>query len=121
MPAIEKQVVHKVAHDPEFLALIKKKNAISFSLTAIMLLVYFGFAALLALNPQTLAKPLGGATLGIGLGIGVIVFACVLTGLYVRWANTQYDSLIQKLNARLAQKQALEANEIVDGEGASNL
>jgi hypothetical protein len=47
--------------------------------------------------------------------------ACVLTGFYVHWANTQYDSLIQKLNARLAQKQALEANEIAGGEGASSL
>jgi uncharacterized membrane protein (DUF485 family) len=108
MSMIEKEVVHKVVHDPEFLALIKKKNAISFSLMAIMLLVYFGFAALLALSPQTLAKPIGSATLGIALGIGVILVACVLTGIYVRWANTEYDSLIQKLNARLAEKQLTE-------------
>ncbi len=121
MPEIEKKAVGKVVHDPEFLALIKKKNAISFSLMAIMLLVYFGFAALLALSPQTLAKPIGGATLGIILGIGVILVACVLTGIYVRWANTEYDSLIKKLNARLVEKQALQTNTITDDEGASRL
>lgn len=110
MPEIEKPLAHKVVHDPEFLALVKKRNAISLSLTALMLLVYFGFAALLALSPQTLANPIGGATLGIALGIGVILFACVLTGFYVRWANTEYDSLIQKLNARWADQQAEEIN-----------
>jgi uncharacterized membrane protein (DUF485 family) len=108
MPEIDKQLVAKVVHDPEFLALIKKKNTISLSLTALMLLVYFGFAALLALSPQTLAAPVGSATLGIVLGLGVILFACILTGLYVRWANTEYDSLIKKLNARLAAKQVEE-------------
>lgn len=121
MPKLEQQLVRKVVHDPEFLALIKKKNAISFSLMAIMLLTYFGFAALLALSPQTLAKPMGGATLGIALGLGVILVACVLTGIYVRWANTEYDSLIQKLNARLAEKQLLEASEQnTDDAGAGN-
>lgn len=122
MPEIEHPAVEKVVHDPEFLALIKKKNAISFSLMAIMLLVYFGFAALLALSPQTLARPIGGATLGIVLGIGVILIACVLTGIYVRWANTEYDSLIKKLNARLVEKQALKTNPtIADDEGANRL
>lgn len=98
--------VEKVVHDPEFLALVKKKNAISFSLTALMLLVYFGFAILLAYAPDFLAAPVGSATLGIPFGIGVIIIACILTGIYVRWANTQYDSLIAHLNARLAQKNA---------------
>jgi len=97
-------VIQKVVHDPEFLALIKKKNTISFSLTAVMLAVYFGFAIALAYFPEALAARVGNATLGIPLGIGVIILACVLTGIYVRWANTKYDSLIAHLNARLADK-----------------
>ena len=99
-------LVQKVVHDPEFLALVKKKNTISFSLTALMLVVYFGFVSLLAFAPDLLSATFGSATLGIPLGIGVILVACILTGIYVRWANTQYDSLIAQLNARLAQKNA---------------
>lgn len=110
----DSKIVKRVIHDPEFLALIKKKNTISFSLTALMLLVYFGFAVLLAYAPDLMAAPVGSATLGIPLGIGVIIFACVLTGLYVRWANTKYDSLIAHLNARLADK-----NKKDEGENAS--
>jgi len=109
MPEKEKLRAHQVVHDPKFLALVKKRNAISLSLTALMLLVYFGFAALLALAPQSLAAPIGSATLGIALGIGVILFTCVLTGFYVRWANTEYDALIGELKTRLAAKHAEEA------------
>ena len=109
MPQVPKPDVHKVVHDPEFLALVTKRNAISYSLTVIMLVVYFSFALLLAYSPQSLAAPFGSATVGIAFGIGVILIACVLTGVYVRWANTQYDSLIKKLNARLAAKEAAEA------------
>ena len=101
----DSKIVEKVIHDPEFLALIKKKNAISFSLTALMLLIYFGFAALLAYAPELLAARVGNATLGIPLGIGVIIAACILTGIYVAWANTKYDSLIAHLNARLKDKE----------------
>ena len=100
----EVPVAQKVIHDPEFLALIKKKNTISFSLTALMLLVYFGFIITLAYFPEALAASVGNATMGIPFGIGVIILACVLTGIYVRWANTKYDSLIAKLNARLMEK-----------------
>src|SRR5687768_8971330 len=105
MPQSQPPDVHKVVHDPEFLALVKKRNAISFSLTAIMLVVYFGFAFILAYNPRALAAPFGNTTLGIPFGIGVILIACVLTGIYVRWANSEYDSLIKKLNARLVEKE----------------
>ena len=105
-PQVADRLVEKVVHDPEFLALIKKKNTISFSLTAVMLLLYFGFAVTLAYFPEALASSVGNATLGIPFGIGVIVLACILTGLYVRWANTKYDSLIARLNARLADKNA---------------
>ncbi len=96
---------HQTVHDPVFLALVKKKNRISNVLTAIMLLLYFGFAALLAFSPQTLAAPFGAATIGIPFGIGVIVVACILTGIYVRWANSEYDTMIVQLKERLAAKE----------------
>jgi uncharacterized membrane protein (DUF485 family) len=93
---------HAVTQDPEFRELVKSKNAISTTLTVLMLVVYFGFASLLAFAPQTLSAPAGSATIGIPIGIGVIIFAWILTGIYVRWANTKYDSLITHLKARIA-------------------
>lgn len=96
---------HQFVHDPVFLALVKKKNRISAVLTVLMLALYFGFAALLAFSPQTLAAPFGATTIGIPFGIGIILIACILTGIYVRWANSEYDSMIKELKQRLAEKE----------------
>jgi uncharacterized membrane protein (DUF485 family) len=92
---------HALTHDAEFQALVKRKNTISNVLTILMLVIYFGFVALLAWNPETFAGAVGRATLGIPVGIGIIIFAWILTGLYVRWANTKYDSMVAHLRERV--------------------
>lgn len=99
---------HALVHDAEFQQLVRRKNTISTTLTLVMLVVYFGFAALLAWNPAALAAPFGSATLGIPVGIGIIVFAWILTGIYVRWANTKYDAMIAHLKQRVAAHQITE-------------
>jgi uncharacterized membrane protein (DUF485 family) len=87
--------------DPEFVQLTKSKNRISIVLTSVMLLAYFGFVFLLAFNPQVLsAKVMGSATLGIPVGIGVIALAWLLTGVYVRWANKNYDEAVARIKAK---------------------
>ncbi len=71
---------------------------VAFWLSAAMLVIYFGFILLIAFDKPllgTLITP--GLSLGILLGALVIVFAWVLTMIYVRWANTSYDEKIAKL------------------------
>jgi uncharacterized membrane protein (DUF485 family) len=36
-------------------------------------------------------------TLGIPIGMGVIVFTIVITGIYVRRANSEFDALTQDI------------------------
>ena len=67
-------------------------------LTAIMLLVYFSFILLIAFYPEVLgAKVSEGSmiTVGIPVGIAIIIFAFVLTGIYVRRANREFDVLLE--------------------------
>jgi uncharacterized membrane protein (DUF485 family) len=63
-----------------------------------MLAIYFGFILLIAFDKPlmgTLLTP--GLSLGILLGVVVILSAWVLTTIYVRWANRVYDEKIAKL------------------------
>ena len=63
------------------------------ALTATMTLVYAGFILLIAFNKPLLGTILvPGLSVGILLGVLLIVFAWVLIMIYVRWANTHYDS-----------------------------
>jgi uncharacterized membrane protein (DUF485 family) len=67
-------------------------------LTAIMVVVYFGFISLIAFNRALLAtRVVPGLTLGILLGVLVIVVSWVLTWVYVRWANAHYDARLDAL------------------------
>ena len=64
-----------------------------------MLIVYYGYIALIAFDKEFLAKPIGAGvtTIGIPIGMAVIVFSIVITGLYVRRANSEFDALTREI------------------------
>ncbi len=86
-------------HDPRYRTLLRRRSRFAWLLTAIMLAIYFGYILLVAFRRDLLALPVGDGvtTLGIPLGIGVILSGIVLTGIYVRRANREFDLLIDEL------------------------
>ena len=63
-----------------------------------MLVIYFGFILLVAFAKASLGTPITGVTtIGIPIGLFVIVSAFVLTGIYVRKANTAFDDLNRQI------------------------
>jgi uncharacterized membrane protein (DUF485 family) len=94
--------VHAMLASAEFRALVRRRWAVSLSLTAALFAAYYGFVLLIALRPALLARRIGAATtLGIPIAAGVIVAACALTVVYVLWANRVYDAAVARLRARL--------------------
>jgi uncharacterized membrane protein (DUF485 family) len=72
---------------------------VALTLTAAMVVLYFGFILLIAYGRAILAIQLvPGLTLGILLGALVIVISWVLTWIYVRWAAVHYDPGVQALD-----------------------
>lgn len=87
--------------DPEFKDLAGRKNRISLILTAVTLVIYYGFILLIAFKRDLFAEKIAGnVTFGIGLGIGVIIACWLLTGIYVRWANQRYDAMVARLQEK---------------------
>ena len=71
---------------------------VAISLTAAMMVTYFGFILLVAFNKPLLGTLVAsGLSLGILLGALTIVVAWALTWIYIRWANTHYDTSIRGL------------------------
>jgi len=82
----------------ELHALSAKRTRVATMLTILMVIIYFGFIALVAFGKGFLAALLApGLSWGILLGALVIIGAWVLTYVYVRWANTVYDEAISRL------------------------
>ena len=92
-------VVARIQANPKYQALKAKRSAFGWLLTLLMMVVYYGYIALIAFDKELLAKPLGAGvtTLGIPLGMGVIIFTIIITGIYVRRANSEFDSLTKQI------------------------
>jgi uncharacterized membrane protein (DUF485 family) len=71
---------------------------IALTLTLVMLAVYVGFILLVAFNKPLLGRLIvPGLSVGILLGVVVIIVAWVLTWWYIRWANQHYDASVREL------------------------
>jgi uncharacterized membrane protein (DUF485 family) len=96
--------VQQILEDPEFLKLVRQKNAVSLILTVVQLVIYFGFIGLIAYNKPYLATKIadGSAiTVGIPIAVGVIIVSWLLTGVYIWWANNTYDPMVKRVKERM--------------------
>ena len=101
--AIDPQI-DSIARSPQFQELVTERTRFGWILTGLMLVVYFGFIGLIAFDKALLAVKVGGtASLGLYLGVFVILFAFALTGIYVARANTRFDALSEALKRSVGQ------------------
>jgi uncharacterized membrane protein (DUF485 family) len=84
---------------PEFKQLVGRRWRISVLLTATLFVIYYGYILLVAANKPFMARRLGDGvtTIGIPLGVAVIVLSWVLTAIYVIWANRTHDGNVDRL------------------------
>ena len=88
-------IVDKIQSHPKYLELKKKRNSFGWLLTILMMVVYYGYIALIAFDKPLLAQRIGAGvtSLGVPIGLGVIIFTVVITAIYVRRANSEFDDL----------------------------
>ena len=77
-------IYQRIDTNPRFKELVAKRERFAWILSSIMLGLYVIFILLIAFQPQL-------------LGVGLILAAFILTGLYVRRANGEFDSLNQEI------------------------
>ena len=96
---MEDELVQKILRNPRYHELKSKRSKFGWWLTLAMMVVYYGFITLVAFDKALLATPLGAGvmTLGIPVGFGVILFTIVITAIYVKRANTEFDELSNEL------------------------
>ena len=71
---------------------------IAIILTALVVVLYFGFIALIAYRKELMGSlVMPGLSVGILLGSIVILASWLLTYIYIRWANKHYDERLDAL------------------------
>lgn len=90
----------RILNNPKYAELVRKRSSFAWLLSVVVLVIYYGFIMIIAFAPKFLGTPIsegGVATIGFPIGVGVILSAIALTGVYVYRANTEFDTLTKQL------------------------
>ena len=92
-------MVERVQRNPKYQQLKQARSRFGWTLAILMLIVYYGYIGLIAFDKEFLARPLGTGvtTIGIPIGMAVIVFTIAIVSIYVRRANSEYDALTRDI------------------------
>jgi uncharacterized membrane protein (DUF485 family) len=87
-----------VVDDSELEALAARRLRVALGLTGAMLVVYFGFILLITFAKDFMGRTItDGLSVGMALGVLVILATWVLTWAYVGWANRVYEPELARL------------------------
>ncbi len=89
-----------IRRNPRFAELVAKRTRFAGILAAIVLVVFYGFVLLVAFAPELIGKRLfegSNLTFGILAGLVQFIFFWVLTFVYVRRANGEFDDINKEL------------------------
>ena len=92
---MSQEIYRRIRDNPKFQTFVKKRNNFSIVMSILMIVAYYGYILLIAFNKPFVASKLneGGVTsIGIPMGLGVIIFTIIITWIYVSRANTEFDS-----------------------------
>ncbi|MCZ0964429.1 DUF485 domain-containing protein [Paracoccus benzoatiresistens] len=96
---MEQRLAERIAENPTYQTLKTKRSRFGWILTIAMLVVYYGYILLIAFNKELLSARIGDGvmTWGIPIGFGVIVFTIIITAIYVRRANSEFDVMNEQI------------------------
>lgn len=97
---MESSQLDRIVKNPKYQELVSKRSRFAWNLSIVMLVLYYAFILVIAFKPTLLAIPIAEGsiiTVGIPVGVGIIVSAFILTGIYVRRANGEFDELTRQV------------------------
>ena len=89
------ETYERIRANPKFQQFVSKRNKYSIVMSILMIIAYYGYILLIAFDKPFPATKLSQGmvtSIGIPMGVGVIVFTIVLTWIYVRRANSEFDA-----------------------------
>lgn len=100
---MQHELAETIRQLPEYRQLTHERTRLAWVLSAIMCGAYFGYILMLAFFPSFFEQVVWGThtTIGFPLGIGLILLAFLLTGVYVHAANTRFDALTRTIRAQV--------------------
>ena len=86
--------------NPKFHELVTRRGRFAWTLAIIVLTMFYGYVLTIAFNPTALGRPVAEGsmlTVGVAVELFMFIFFWVLTAVYVRRANNEFDAMTQDL------------------------
>lgn len=85
---------------PQFQELVRRRSRFAWTLAILVLVLFYGFVLVVAFHPSSLGQPIAAGskiTVGVVVELFMFILFWVLTAVYVRRANTEFDALNQQI------------------------
>ena len=90
----------RIQSNPQYQELTKSRDTWGWLLTILVFMAYYGFILVIAFDKSLFAMPIAPemtTTWGIPAGFGVILLTIIVTAIYVRKANREYDRIMKEI------------------------
>lgn len=96
---MSQKTYEKIRANPKFRVMVETRGRFAVTLSLLVLVPYYSYMMVVAFFPSLLAQRLGdgAATVGFPIGAAIIILSWMLTGLYIRRANGEFDRMNQEL------------------------
>lgn len=100
---LNSEIYDQVRLMPKYKKLVRTRRNFALMLAGVVFFIYFTFILIIAFSPKTLGITLGSGvtTIGIPMGICIILMCFILTGVYIKKANNEFDSLVNEIKEEL--------------------
>ncbi|MFA5501706.1 MAG: DUF485 domain-containing protein [Sulfurovaceae bacterium] len=100
---MKQDMVKQILSNPKYQELVSKRSKFAWTLSIVILVVYYAFVLVIAFDPALLGAKIGDGVISVGIpvGMGIIVLSFILTGVYVRRANSEFEALTQDIKNSL--------------------
>lgn len=97
---MNQDMIDKIKNNPKYAELVGKRTRFAWILSIVMLVIYYSFIMVIAFAPSSLATKISeGSVISVGIPVGIVIIlsAFILTGIYVFRANGEFDELTNQI------------------------
>jgi uncharacterized membrane protein (DUF485 family) len=96
---MNQEIYKMVRNNPKYIELVAKRGSFAWKLSILILIVYYIFIMIIAFSPETLGRTIGNSvtTIGMPIGLGIILLCFILIGIYTKRANGEFDKLTNEI------------------------
>ncbi|MDE2363835.1 MAG: DUF485 domain-containing protein [Hyphomicrobiales bacterium] len=88
-----------IERNPKFIELVQARKTLGWTLSILTLAIYLAYILIIAFDPSIFGARMGDSVMTVGLPVGlfVIVITFLIVGYYVQKANATYDELTRQI------------------------